>query len=76
MNLKHFALQYYKVGSYFGEEEIIAKQKRKFTMKAATDCDLMILSRDHFEKILVKEFPHIYSKITQLALERMERLEI
>lgn len=76
MNLKHFAIKYYNVGTYFGEEEIITQQKRKFHIKTATDCELMLLLREDFEKILMKEFPHIFNEIKKNALLRMEQMEI
>jgi len=45
-------------------------------LKTATDCELMMLSRENFEKILEKEFPHIFSKLKNLATKRSESLEI
>ena len=70
LTFKHFAIKYYGVGAYLGEEEIIFKTKRKFYLKAATNVELMLLSREDFDSIITKEYPHIYKKIYKTCEER------
>jgi len=43
---------------YFGEMALIEKRKRSGTCIALTDTLLLVLSRDHFEKLL-KNYPHL-----------------
>ena len=70
LTFKYFAIKYYGVGAYLGEEEIIFKSKRKFYLKAATNVELMLLSREDFESVITKEYPHIYKKIYNTCEER------
>ena len=46
-------------GDYFGEMALIDKRKRSGTATATTDSLLLILSREHFEKLL-KSAPHLH----------------
>ena len=43
-------------------------------MISAVDCDMLFLSRQIFEEIVVNEFPDVYNDIVILALEREHRL--
>jgi len=45
-------------GDYFGEMALIEKRKRSGTCTAVTDSLLLVLSREHFEKLL-KNAPHL-----------------
>lgn len=57
-------------GGFLGEEEIIYQNKRKFSLKAATDVNLMVLYKEDFENLFEKEDPYIYRKILKITKER------
>lgn len=76
LNLKDFSIKFFCEGTYFGEDEIIFGGKRRHNLRAVSDCDLMVMSRDSFEKIVQKEFPHIFNKLKNLAVQREENLDI
>lgn len=66
----YFAFKLFSLGAYLGEEEIIFQNLRRYHLKAANDCELMILSREDFDNVLKKDFPHIYAKICEIAEKR------
>lgn len=66
----YFAFKLFSSGSYLGEEEIIYQNLRKYHLKAANECELMILSKEDFENVLKKDYPHIYAKICGIAEKR------
>jgi CRP-like cAMP-binding protein len=60
-------------GSYFGEIEIILRKKRSHSLQAGVDSELFYISRQDFDGIIVKEFPHIAEEMKVTALEREKR---
>lgn len=53
-------------GSYFGEIEVIEQIPRKFTVKTASDTELLTLSK-RVLAIIKSEFPSIYQEMMQIA---------
>ncbi|CAD7964840.1 unnamed protein product [Amoebophrya sp. A120] len=44
-------LEYTKPGDFFGELALLEDQKRQCTIKAVTDCKLLVLNRDAFNRL-------------------------
>lgn len=53
-------------GAYFGEIEVIEQIARKFTVKAASNAELLTLSK-RVLAIIKSEFPSIYQEMVQIA---------
>lgn len=56
-------------GSYFGEIEVLRGIDRKYTIKAANDCDIMIMGKD-LVKIIENEFPLVAKQMKDIAETR------
>lgn len=57
-------------GGYFGDMEIITKQLRQNTLISVLDCDILALSRQAFEEVIVVEYPDVYKEMVLLAEQR------
>jgi CRP-like cAMP-binding protein len=57
-------------GSFFGEIGLLIEAKRTASIRAATYCDLFVLSKKDLEKVL-KVFPEQKARIVGMAEERM-----
>ncbi|KAL4471127.1 hypothetical protein ABPG72_006508 [Tetrahymena utriculariae] len=62
-------------GSYFGEIDIIMDRKRKYRCQAETACELYYMTRQEYEVIIKKEFPHIHQKLKKVAFDREKKNE-
>ncbi len=60
-------------GSYFGEIEIIFKHKRTFSVVAAESCELLSLTKQIYENLIVKEYPEINKELGKVAKIRLEK---
>ena len=60
-------------GSYFGEIEIIFKIKRCHTTIAAENSELLTLSKQFYEQIIVKEYTEIHEEIKFISGVRNEK---
>ena len=58
--------------TYLGEIDIIMNFKRRYHCQATRDCDLLLFSKMEFEKIVQREFPFIYKKLEEDAINRYE----
>ena len=56
-------------GGFFGEIALIMSQKRTATVRAITDCDLLMLHRQDLLRVL-KDYPRIADDIMKIARER------
>lgn len=65
---KH-AMKKLQKGAYFGEIEVIEQIPRKFTVKSASDTDLLTMSKRVLSTIK-SEFPFIYQEIVKIATLR------
>ena len=72
LDCKLFAFKLFGAGAYIGDEEIFFQTNRRFYLKAATDCELMVLSKIDFENIVKSEFPHIYKKLFNMAEKKLK----
>ena len=61
------------IGSYFGEIEIIFKTKRYHTTIAAESSELLTLSKQIYESIIVKDFYEIHEEVKFIAGMRHEK---
>lgn len=61
------------IGSYFGEIEIIFKTKRYHTTVAAENSELLTLSKQIYESIIMKDFYEIHEEIKFIAGVRHEK---
>lgn len=61
------------VGSYFGEIEIVFKIKRSNTTIAAETSDLLTLSKQYYENIIVKEYAEIHDELMYIARIRSDK---
>ncbi len=62
-------------GSYFGEQEIMEKTKRKYTMRSERNCDLLTLTKAIFSTVIGEEYNDIYQEMQELAEERKAKLQ-
>jgi len=61
-------------GSYFGEQEVIMKTKRKYNMRSERNCDLLTLSKSVFSTVIEQEYNEVYEEMKELAMQRKEEL--
>lgn len=66
------AIKIFSEGAYIGEEEIIQNCKRHYWIKAGTDTELMVLSREDFENVFKVEFPHDYNNLIEDAIKKVK----
>ena len=60
-------------GSYFGEIEIIFKQKRSNTVITAEHCEILFITKQIYENLLVKEYPEVSEEMKYIAKVRLEK---
>jgi CRP-like cAMP-binding protein len=56
-------------GSFFGEIALLAHTTRTATVRAKTSCDLMVLDKPSFDRIL-KDHPQFAERVRKIAKER------
>lgn len=57
-------------GSFFGEMALLTNNPRSATARAITYCDLFVLSREDFEKVL-NRYPHFAHHVHEVAASRI-----
>jgi glucose-6-phosphate 1-dehydrogenase len=62
-------------GGMFGEVSMLLGMPRTATVRAATQCDLLVLDRDDFEQVL-RNFPDLAGKLRENAKERYQLDEV
>jgi hypothetical protein len=60
-------------GCYFGEIDILLKQRRAHTVIAGECCDTLTLSKQIYENVISKEYPEIDNEIKTVASLRMQK---
>lgn len=60
-------------GSYFGEIEILLKQRRSHSVFAGENCDTLTLSRQIYENVIAKEYPEVDSELKKVAALRIQK---
>lgn len=60
-------------GSYFGEQEIIERTKRKYTVRSERNCDLLTLTKSIFSTVIGEEYDEVYQEMRALAEQRKEK---
>jgi CRP-like cAMP-binding protein len=71
---KYIAFKDMIEGGYFGDLDIIFKRKRRYTMIATNESDFLIMTKQIFEEIVIKEYPEVYEEMTLVAYERDKRI--
>eukprot|EP00126_Sphaerothecum_destruens_P005464 Sdes_comp18791_c0_seq2m9197 len=61
-----------KSGDFFGEISLLFSCPRTASIRAATHCDLFVLSKNSFETVL-EYYPQIRDKIKNIAQERLKQ---
>ena len=61
-------------GDYFGEISLLLDQPRTASVRAKTLCDLFVLSKTDFERVL-KDYPRFEADLREKALTRHEQLK-
>lgn len=61
-------------GKFFGEMGLMTGEERKATVRATTECELLVVSHDAFRTTLASN-PDVIEKICDLLLERQAELE-
>jgi glucose-6-phosphate 1-dehydrogenase len=56
-------------GQFFGEMAVLFDQPRAATVRATTECDLLVLDGDEFRRI-VNDFPAVAAEFRRIAEER------
>jgi CRP-like cAMP-binding protein len=60
-------------GDFFGEVGLLMCTSRTATIKAKTQCDMFVLTKDDFSRIL-RDYPQFAETLTKLAKERYDVL--
>ncbi len=60
------------VDDFFGEMGLLRDSQRAVTVRAVTDCQLMVLSRNHFRRLLASK-PALRERLERVAAERAEQ---
>lgn len=61
-------------GAFFGEMSLLTGQPRKATVRALSECELLVVGHDAFNDTL-NAVPEVLEKISALAAQREEELE-
>ena len=73
-NFHDFRFLKIKEGYYFGELDLLFYGEiRKYSAKALTDCELLVLNKKHFKNVFFVEFRDIGEQIFKNALKRRIR---
>lgn len=67
-------LYLFSEGDFFGEQYLLTKRKAAYTVEALEGVNLCMLSREHFQKLLL-QYPNMGVKIIEELGNRMFRLE-
>ncbi len=62
-------------GKFFGEMALVTGEKRKATVKAARDCELLVIDHDAFEAVL-HQTPEVVEALSQVLAERQLELDV
>jgi CRP-like cAMP-binding protein len=62
-------------GTYFGEIDIIEKQRRGYTVIATEICDTVTLTKQIYENVIVKEYPEIDAELRYTSILRISKLK-
>ena len=58
-------------GQFFGEISLVYRNPRSTSVRAATDCDLLVLSKPKLDCLLAS-YPHIADQICEIAGKRFD----
>jgi small-conductance mechanosensitive channel/CRP-like cAMP-binding protein len=61
-------------GEFFGEMALVTGERRKATVKAATECELVAVGHDAFERVL-RETPEVATELSRVLAERQLTLD-
>lgn len=61
-------------GKFFGEMALVTGEKRKATVKAVTECELLVIDHDAFEHVL-RANPDVISALGHVLAERQIKLD-
>ena len=63
-------------GSYFGEGDIILQRRRRYTVRALVDSQILTLSKQAFESLVEPEYPEVVEEMRKIAGERDQRFDM
>ena len=63
-------------GSYFGEGDIIFQRRRRYTVRALVDSQILTLSKQAFESLVEPEYPEVVEEMRKIAGERDQRFDM
>lgn len=61
-------------GQFFGEMALVTGEKRKANVKAAQDCELLVIDREAFEAVLRKH-PGVVEELSKVLADRQLQLD-
>ncbi|MRG95351.1 mechanosensitive ion channel family protein [Polyangium spumosum] len=61
-------------GQFFGEMSLMTGERRAATVKATTDCELVVVGKDAFQEVLAGD-PRLVEQITRALVDRQLALE-
>lgn len=62
-------------GQFFGEMALVTREKRKATVKASRDCELLVIDHEAFEAVLHKA-PGVVEELSRVLAERQLELDV
>lgn len=63
-----------KPGNFFGEMALVTGERRKATVKASKDTELLVIDHDAFEAVLQKQ-PEVVEELSKVLAERQIQLD-
>ncbi|MFO0617466.1 MAG: mechanosensitive ion channel family protein [Polyangiaceae bacterium] len=61
-------------GKFFGEMALVTGEKRRASVRAATECELLVIDHDAFKRVL-DETPAVAEQLSQLLADRQVELD-
>lgn len=61
-------------GKFFGEMALVTREKRTATVKASSDCELLVIDHQAFEAVLQKQ-PEVVEELSRVLTERRLQLD-
>jgi len=62
-------------GQFFGEMALVTREKRKATVKASRECELLVIDHEAFEAVLHRA-PGVVEELSKVLAERQLELDV
>ncbi len=75
--LEHLRMVYKTImaGTYFGDYEVIHRERCKHTTRAKEDSRMLMLSKEAYRKVIDRDYPDVKRKMAYEAKQKYERID-